>query len=180
MITDASRPQPGTRLVFRWRKWDGAPHWEHDCVYLGADGFGDWFGQRPGWRSVRPGAAFDSDCDRVTLMPVSGDFALTVHRGHPRMRFYIDLAWDVRWEHGLPRGIDMDLDVVRSLDHSGAWIDDEDEWNENRVRYGYPPDVQRRLRALTDDIVRRVDAGIPPFDDATGDAWLDRLAAIPG
>lgn len=49
-----SRPAPGTRLVFRWRKWDGSPHWEQESVYLGSDAWGDWFGQQVGWRSVRP------------------------------------------------------------------------------------------------------------------------------
>ena len=38
------RPAPGTPLVFRWRKWDGSPHWEHDCVFLGSDAHGDWVG----------------------------------------------------------------------------------------------------------------------------------------
>lgn len=169
---------PGTRLLFRWRKWDGTPHWEHECVYLGADVWGDWFGQLPGWRSERPGATFDSECDRVTLMPATGDYALTVHRGHPRLRMYIDLAWAVEWADGLPRGIDMDLDVVLAHGAAGAWIDDEDEWDENRARDGYPADVQRHLRALADDLVRRVDAGTPPFDAATADGWLDRLAAF--
>ena len=41
--------------MFRWRKWDGGPHWVHDCVYLGSDRWGDWFGQLPGWDSTRPG-----------------------------------------------------------------------------------------------------------------------------
>lgn len=173
------RPKPGTRLLFRWRKWDGSPHWEHECVYLGADEWGDWFGQLPGWHSRRPGATFDTDCDRVTLMPSTADYALTVHRAHPRIRVYVDLAWDVAWAEGLPYGIDMDLDVVLSRDRPGAWIDDETEWDENRVRYGYPADVQRHLRALADVLVRRVDAGTPPFDVGTAGCWLDRLAALP-
>ena len=31
-----------------------APHWVHECVYLGRDEWGDWFGQLAGWRSSRP------------------------------------------------------------------------------------------------------------------------------
>ena len=37
------RPAPGTPIVFRWRKWDGSPHWEHDGVYLGSDEWGDCY-----------------------------------------------------------------------------------------------------------------------------------------
>lgn len=56
-MSDA-RPAPGTEMVFQWRKWDGSPHWRHECVYLGADRWGDWLGQPVGWHSVRPGAEF--------------------------------------------------------------------------------------------------------------------------
>ena len=70
MTADAAtaphRPAPGSRLVFRWRKWDGSPHWEHDCVFLGSDRWGDWVGQRSGWRSVRPGREVTADADNAT------------------------------------------------------------------------------------------------------------------
>jgi hypothetical protein len=75
-------------------------------------------------------------------------------------------------------GIDMDLDVVRVEGARGTWIDDEDEWDEHRVEYGYPADVQRHLEALAADLEQRVRAQVPPFDDATADRWLDRLAEL--
>ena len=40
------RPPVGSRILFRWRKWDGSEHWVHDCVFLGSDRWGDWVGQR--------------------------------------------------------------------------------------------------------------------------------------
>ncbi len=154
----------------------------HECVYLGADEWGDWLGQPPGWRSTRPGREFTAEAPNVTLMPPSGDYTLTVNRDHPRhVRVYIDIAWDVHWdEAGEPVGIDMDLDVVRADDHRGLWIDDRDEWDEHRVHYGYPLDLVERLEALAVDLEARVRAGVAPFDDATADAWLDRLAALEG
>ncbi len=188
------RPAFGTEIVFQWRKWDGSPHWRHECVYLGEDEWGDWVGQPAGWGSERPGRTFTAHAPNVTLVPPSGDFALTVNRGHPEgMRIYIDLAWDLRpvpgstsaggadpsgSEAGMPvlfTGIDMDLDVVRVEGERGTWIDDEDEWEEHRLRYGYPAAVQRHLVALAADLEQRVRAQLPPFDDATADAWLDRL-----
>ena len=85
-------------MVFQWRKWDGSPHWRHECVYLGADEWGDWVGQPVGWHSFRPGAELYAAASNVTLVPPSGDFALTVNRDHPiGMRIYIDLGWEVRW-----------------------------------------------------------------------------------
>lgn len=174
-----SRPAPGTRLEFRWRKWDGGPHWVHDCVYLGSDEWGDWFGQPAGWRSHRPGREVIASGPNVTLLPPSGDYALTVNTTPPaRYRIYIDLAWDARWDAGGPTGIDMDLDVVRAVDERGIWIDDRDEWDEHRVAYGYPLDIVARLEELALDLERRVTASVAPFDDATADAWLVRLAEL--
>ena len=149
-------------MQFRWRKWDGSPHWVHDCVYLGHDEWGDWFGQRAGWRSTRPERDFLVEADSVTLMPPSGQYALTVNVAPPATyRIYIDLGWDLRWDEtdGLlePTGIDMDLDVVSAVDGRGIWIDDRDEWDEHRVAYGYPLDDRRAAR-----VARRRSRGARP------------------
>jgi len=179
-MSDA-RPAPGAEMIFQWRKWDGSPHWRHECVYLGADGWGDWVGQPVGWHSARPGAAFDAETPNVTLIPASTDFALTVNRDHPRhMRIYIDIGWDIRWTEDplLATGIDMDLDVVRVEGERGTWVDDRDEWAEHSIRYGYPKEVMQHLEALALDLEERVRTRVAPFDDATPDAWLDRLEAL--
>ncbi len=168
-------------MVFQWRKWDGSPHWCHECVYLGSDDWGDWVGQPVGWRSARPGAAFVAETPNVTLVPREPDHAVTVNRDHPRgMRVYIDLGWDVRWSDDplLAVGIDMDLDVVRVVGDRGTWVDDRDEWAEHRVLFGYPAAVVEHLEALALDLEERVRTRVPPFDDATADAWLDRLEEL--
>ncbi len=176
-MSEPVRPAPGTRLVFRWRKWDGSPHWVHDCVYLGSDEWGDWFGQAAGWQSSRPGRQVVTAQPNVTLVPPSGDYAFTRNSSR-RTRTYIDLAWDLHWgESGEPVGIDMDLDVVHRLGED-VFIDDRDEWDEHRVRYGYPLDVVEHLESLAIDLERQVRAGTAPFDDAVPDGWLDRLAAL--
>lgn len=179
-MSDA-RPAIGAEMIFQWRKWDGSPHWRHECVYLGADAWGDWLGQPTGWRSARPGATLIAAGPNVTLVPPQGDHALTVNRDHPQgMRIYIDLGWEVRWSEDplLATGIDMDLDVVRVEGERGTWVDDRDEWAEHRIVYGYPAAVTSRLEALTLDLEHRVRQQAAPFDDATADVWLDRLEAL--
>ncbi|WP_164234391.1 hypothetical protein [Microbacterium hydrocarbonoxydans] len=180
-MSDA-RPAPGTEMIFQWRKWDGSPHWRHECVYLGADEWGDWVGQPVGWHSARPGREFRTGNPNVTLVPAGReDYALTVNRDHPKqMRVYIDLGWDVRWSDDplLAVGIDMDLDVVRVEGERGTWVDDRDEWEEHSAQFGYPADVMERLEGLALDLEERVRAQHPPFDDAVADRWLDRLAAL--
>lgn len=179
MSEDAARPGPGTRADLRWRKWDGSRHWTIEGYYLGSDEWGDWFGQPPGLHSYRADRDILADGLSVTLLPVSGDFALTVNQAPPATyRIYIDLAWDVGWRDGVPGGIDMDLDVVWAIDGRGLWIDDRDEWEEHRVLYGYPREIVVRLEALALDLERRVAAREAPFDDATAQRWMDRLAAL--
>lgn len=177
--------------MFRWRKWDGSPHWRHECAYLGADEHGDWFGQVPGWRSSRPGRDSVVAARCVTLVPPEGEWSHTWNTPPQTTRIYIDLAWDVRWVDGSPAGIDMDLDVVRRdrpepyLDREGVrrmpgdvYIEDRDEWDEHRVMYGYPPHVVARLEEVALDLEHRVRAAQAPFDQATADRWLARLADL--
>ncbi|WP_424937639.1 MULTISPECIES: hypothetical protein [Bacteria] len=173
-------------MVFPWRKWDGSPHRRHECVYLGADAWGDWVGQPAGWGSARPGASFATDAPNVTLVPPSGDHAVTAYRRHPRgMRIYIDLGWEVcggaadgSRDPLLATGVDMDLDVVRVEGPRGTWVDERDEWARHRVRFGYPAEVVAHLEALALDLERRVRAQEAPFDDAVPGSWLDRLETL--
>ncbi|MGV9194359.1 DUF402 domain-containing protein [Microbacterium sp. MC2] len=171
-------PAPGTRLTFRWRKWDGSPHWVHECVYLGRDGWGEWVGQWRGARSVRPGREVVAAGPNVTLLSPDGRWAATFNADHPRMWIYIDVAWDVRWDGDEPTAIDMDLDVVAATDGRGVFIDDEDEWAEHAQRFGYPADVMAQLEQVALDLQRRVSASTPPFDPATSAGWLDVLRQV--
>lgn len=174
-----SFPVPGTKLQFRWRKWDGSPHWEHECIYLGSDQWGHWLGQRAGWRSFRPGRDMLLTAASVALVPSGrSDYVLTMNAPPQRTRVYIDVAWDVAWtDDGTPTAIDMDLDVVRRADGT-VFIDDIDEWEEHRVRYGYPARVIEALEDVARDLERRVAAHEAPFDDATADGWLGVLERI--
>ncbi|MFT4234840.1 MAG: DUF402 domain-containing protein [Microbacterium sp.] len=178
---EIARPTPGTEVQLHWRKWDGSPHWHEECVYLGSDEHGDWSGQPVGWLSERPGKSFVASAPSVRLIVPAGDYALIVNRDHPTwLRIYIDLGWDIRWtSETLIEGIDMDLDVIR---HESAEniteIVDQDEWEEHSAKFGYPADVMTHLEALAADLATRVRAQEAPFDDATADPWLDRLAAL--
>jgi len=175
----SARPLPGTPLLFRWRKWDGGAHWVHECVYLGSDRWGDWFGQRVGDRSVRPGRDFLAVYPNITLMPPDGDWVLTVNAPPHRTAIYIDLAWAVEWIEGEPAGIDMDLDVVERATGE-LYIDDQDEWDAHRVAYGYPLDIVDRLEARAVELETRVREHEAPFDEEATQRWFDRLAGFDG
>ncbi len=172
------RPEPGARLLFRWRKWNGSPHWEHDCVFLGSDRWGDWVGQPAGWRSSRPGREVVAEAPNVTLIAPSGEYVATFNAPPASYVIYIDIAWDAGWDAGTPVGIDMDLDVVRTRDGRGIWIDDRDEWDEHRVAYGYPQGIVERLEQVALDLEREVTSEQAPFDDDTAAHWLAELERL--
>jgi len=174
---------PHDDAAVRWRKWDGTQHWTSDIVLLGEDEYGVWLGRhvgrlqsRPG--PARPGASYIATTDSAVLVPHAGDWAATfIPDGHPdRVRIYVDIAADVRWdpESRTLMAIDMDLDVIRTDDERGVWIDDEDEFDEHRVAMGYPDDVAERARAAAAEVERMVRTRLSPFD-GRAEAWLARL-----
>ena len=49
------------------------------------------------------------------------------------------------WDGDVLRSVDLDLDVIQGL--SGrVWVDDEDEFADHRVRWGYPRGRRPRAR----------------------------------
>ncbi len=56
----------------------------------------------------------------------------------------------------------------------GVHVLDGDEFEEHRIRFGYPSDLVARARATTDELVARITAGDEPFGVA-GAAWLRAL-----
>ncbi len=118
--------------------------------------------------------------DSVTLLPPSGEYASTFNTAHPSVQIYIDVAWDVGWDPatGDPVGIDMDLDVVKTRDARGVWIDDVDEWDEHRVALGYPLELVDRLERVAADLEQQVRSEAAPYDGPTAAGWLARLSAL--
>jgi hypothetical protein len=58
-------------------------------------------------------------------------------------------------------------------------VDDEDEFAEHQVAYGYPADVIDAARASCDEVLTAVRAGLPPYD-GTHRRWLAELDRICG
>ena len=56
-----------------------------------------------------------------------------------------------------------------------VWVDDEDEFADHRVRFGYPAEVVDHAVTTCEDVRRAVERREGPFDDATAGRWLDVL-----
>ena len=61
------------------------------------------------------------------------------------------------------RAVDLDLDVVRG-NTGRVWVDDEDEFADHRVRFGYPDEIAAAAMASCDRVHAAVVAGTAPYD----------------
>jgi uncharacterized protein len=161
------------------RKWPDRPHWEHDAVLLGEDEHGVWAGAPAGTRMTRPGVEFVSDQAKVALFPRDGAFVATFYArgGSSVCEVYVDIATVPVWSDGTVTAVDLDLDVIRGWT-GRVWVDDEDEFAANRVRYAYPSDLVRLAATSCDEVHAAVRAARPPYDGTTAGRWFEALAAV--
>ena len=171
-------PLPGEPVRVEMTKWGERPHWEFDCCLLGSDEHGDWLGIAAGTTMSRPGASYVAPTNQLGLVPPAGPEATrgwfaTFHDVAGPLRVYVDITTPPQWEGSVVRAVDLDLDVI--LGNSGrAWVDDEDEFADHRVRFGYPAGVVRSAAASCDRVLSAVEARRAPYDGAA-DAWLAHL-----
>jgi hypothetical protein len=185
--------EPGTPIRCQMSKWGDRPHWGFDAIYLGVDEHGEWIGAPGGTHHTRPGHEFHSDVDAVTLVPSGGWYAATFYAPGIWCEVYVDLATPATWDGPVLRSVDLDLDVIRLADPlpdaaqqagvdagrvaGGVFVDDEDEFAEHQVTFGYPTEVVGAARGTCDELVGAVRAGLPPYD-GTHLHWLTQLSRV--
>jgi hypothetical protein len=178
-----------TRLVMS--KWGDRPHWEFTSILLGSDASGDWYGTPVGTVFTRPGQRFLTETEHVVLVPRAGllwngdgtappasaDFVATFYAGHPSIHTYVDITTPPRTSPGRVACVDLDLDVVRNRTDDLVWVDDEDEFLEHQVIFGYPPEVIADARSVCTRVRHAVERDEAPFDGAA-QRWLELLASL--
>ena len=185
--------EPGTPIRVEMTKWGDRPHWEFDGVHLGSDEHGEWLGFPEGTINTRPGLEIVSQAACVTLVTPDGWYAATFHGPGIWCDLYVDIATPGRWDGTVLRAVDLDLDVIRMTDPLPAsvyaeaekagrvagevFVDDEDEFAEHQVAYGYPADVVEQAQASCDAVLAEVRAGRAPYD-GTAQRWLDLLSEL--
>nr|WP_246303832.1 DUF402 domain-containing protein [Nocardioides thalensis] len=156
-------------------KWGDRPHWEYDGVYLGSDEHGEWLGFPVGTHYRRPGLDFVATFDGVTLVPAGGAAHLAAFNDErAKAAVYVDMTTPAAWEGHVLRSVDLDLDVVKLQDGT-VYLDDEDEFAEHRVAYGYPDDVVAMAEASAASVLAAVTQGAAPYD-GSAERWLGELA----
>lgn len=173
------RFEVGQPVRVEFTKWNGRPHWAYDGVFLGVDQYGEWIGHRAGTLMARPGRSVTDTLAWVTLVPSDRAWLSSYNPLEHHLAMYIDLTTPARWEAETLQAIDLDLDVVVPRDGREPFIDDEDEFAEHQVLYGYPDDVVARTERTAKELLVAVIDREPPFD-GTADHWLGELDRITG
>ena len=169
--------QPGDVVPVRFGKWGGRPHWEMDLRYLGTDEFGVWLGSPAGMPMRRPGRESWTDAEFAMLVPRSGEFVASFNGAGVSDAIYVDITDRPVLEDDGLRAVDLDLDVV--LPYAGElYVDDEDEFEEHRVEYGYPPHVVTAAQASCEAVVAAITGGREPWV-SVGHTWAARAAGQP-
>ena len=182
--------EPGTPIRCEMTKWGDRPHWQFDGIHLGSDEHGEWLGFPQGTHNRRPGYEFHSEVDAVTLVPTGSWYAATFHAPGIWCDLYVDITTPGRWDGPVLRAVDLDLDVIRmaitlpdrlppgKLAAAGeVFVDDEDEFAEHQVAYGYPAEVVENAQTSCAAVLADVRAGRAPYD-GTHQRWLDELSRL--
>jgi len=172
---------PGETVRVVMTKWGDRPHWEFAARYLGSDAHGDWLGIPAGTTMTRPGATYVAPTDQLGLVPAPGPDAArgwlaTFHAVGGPVRVYVDVTTPPAWTGPVVSAVDLDLDVIRG-NTGRVWVDDEDEFAEHRIRFGYPDELTAAATASCDRVHAAVAAAAPPYDGAH-EPWLAALARL--
>ena len=172
---------PGDAVRLEMTKWGDQPHWDMDAVYLGADAAGDWIGFPVGTVMSRPGMSITTTNEQVGLVPATGTavgcaWLATFHGPGGIVWTYVDMTTVPKWAGRTIRAVDLDLDVIEGLDRE-VFVDDQDEFDENRVEYSYPRDVVDLALATRDIVLIAVRDKFPPFDGSSA-PWFDVLRSV--
>lgn len=165
----------------RYTKYGGSPHWEMDLRDLGEDDHGRWLGSPAGMPMRRPGMESWTEAESAFLVPWRGDFVASFNGPAAPVAIYVDVTDTPSWTTGrvgdevgrvqgdTVRAVDLDLDVVQLADGT-LFVDDEDEFEEHQVRYGYPADVISAAQASCDAVVAAIVAREEPWA-SIGHRW---------
>ncbi|GDY52426.1 hypothetical protein SVIO_030490 [Streptomyces violaceusniger] len=111
-------------------------------------------------------------CAHVVLIPRDAWWTAAFNAPPRETEIYCDIATPAEWRssHEVSM-VDLDLDVLRKRTDGSTLMDDEDEFAEHQVRYGYPADVIAEAEAAGRWLMDAVDGRAEPFGDASR-AWL--------
>jgi hypothetical protein len=158
------------------RKWGDVQHWRFAVELLGRDVHGTWLGARPPTKYSGPRGEGEFTYPFVVLVPEDQWWIATYYEPGPDLdvEIYVDITTPSTWLSDTHiTTVDLDLDVVLQFDGT-LYLDDQDEFDEHKVVFGYPQDVIDTAQATARDLMDAVRDRREPFGIA-GKSWLDRV-----
>ncbi|MFE9921141.1 DUF402 domain-containing protein [Streptomyces sp. NPDC005774] len=148
------------------RKYDGSLSAQWAAVRLGEDEHGVWLGTAQGVPVSSAEGGWTSRFAYVMSVP-RGEWWTATFCADPGPEMYCDVCTVPEWsaDGTVLRMVDLDLDVVRPRGGE-AHIEDEDEFAEHRVRYGYPDNIVGKAWQTCEWLMeagRRGGEGVEPF-----------------
>ncbi|MCP3975413.1 MAG: DUF402 domain-containing protein [bacterium] len=146
-------------------------HWRFDMHFLDEDKWGVWLWTPPGSTAQRgdePAQTFDHL--NVKLIAPS-EWWTAIWNDSGRYDLYVDIVTPAAWRDNRVTMIDLDLDVVRTADGT-VIVDDEDEFLDHQVKYGYPDAVIEKTRSTADTLQQRIQDGEEPFAEVGASRML--------
>lgn len=95
------------------------------------------------------------------------------------VRYYCNVASPPYLQDGVLTYIDYDLDVIRTADGS-RYIVDQDEYEQHKLLYHYPRQVEDKVQEGLNALLARIEHGRAPFRDDTVNRYFEDWLAIFG
>lgn len=83
--------------------------------------------------------------------------------------YYVNIARPATWDGRVVSWVDMDLDIIFRPGADEPVLDDEDEFERHRVKWGYTPKVVEQSWRAVKDVWSMMKSGECPFDGSLHD-----------
>ncbi|GIW75931.1 MAG: UPF0374 protein YjjG [Phycisphaerae bacterium] len=91
-------------------------------------------------------------------------------RWHADWRFeehYVNIADPATWDGRVVRWVDLDLDLIRRAGSDEPVLDDEQEFERHRIKWGYPEKLVQRVWQTVEQVWQLMRDEKVPFDEQT-------------
>jgi protein associated with RNAse G/E len=158
-------PSDVVRVVYS--KYDGSPHRDYPARRLAEDDLGTWLGVAAGTESVYHGRPSVEQIPFVLLVPHDAWWTAMFNPPPRTSEVYCDIASPAEWNgQDAVTLVDLDLDVVRRRATGLVQLLDEDEFADNRVRFGYPETLVQQATSASTWLYDALGDGTEPFATA--------------
>lgn len=147
-------------------KYDGSPHYKFDATLLSHEG--PLLTAAIALGTVLDGYRGDVEVRTAFTALFWTDRHYNAYQnfqpvGARRIAVYANVGTPARLDGDVIRWVDLDLDVFTSAG-GGVTLDDVDEFERHRERFGYPDELVVEILAARDELLRLAHAGEYPFD----------------